>query len=426
MLTACGSDDNGGGDEPPVDQGSPEEGTLVVWGGVEPEQGPKALIDAFTEEYPDIEVEYVRYVNDEQGILKLDTALQGGVPIDVFFSYGVVDVVRRAEAGLALDLTELARDEEETKEFVQDEPISTLVDGKLFSIPTTHWPQFVVLNQDAIEDAGIDIPFDWTAEDYHQVAQELKKSGFETGAYHPPRLAPTSLGGDYLYKEGGEESNLDDPLFAEELELILAMEDDESIFTQERISAEQLGGYVQNYFLDGTFGMYIDGTSAFRYIQNLDEYPHDFRTTFRPYPNPKAGSTYVNPGGRGDDVQIAAKSEYASAAWTFVKFWLGDGADLLAPAGKVSPVQFDDPSEELMEGLFGPDRDTLFDIEAFEKTFFVPEPELAVRSILTAATEIDELKGQIEGEVRMRTKSVEDGIAEMKQQADDAITSALS
>ncbi|RIQ37795.1 extracellular solute-binding protein [Jiangella rhizosphaerae] len=427
LLAACGSGSGGGGNaSPPSDRGAADEGELVVWGGVAPESGPQELVDAFMAKYPGIKVEYVRYVNDEQGILKLDTALQGGVPIDVFFSYGTVDVVRRSQAGLAMDLTELAREDELAKAFVQDEPISTLVDGKLYSIPTTHFPNFVVINQDAMDAAGIEIPYDWTVDDYHRVAQEFKAAGFDVGAYNVPRHAAAGLGGDYLYKEGGTESNFDHPLFRQRLEDTLAMEDDGSIFTQERISAEGIGGYAQNYFLDGTFAMMLDGTIAIRYIKNLEEYPHDFRTTFRPYPAVVAGEPYFNPGVRGDDVQISSKSQYQSAAWTFVKFWMGEGAHFMTPSGKVSPAQYENPTEELYEGLFGPDADTLFDVEAFEKTFFAPEPPLSVRSITTAYTEISKIKEQIEGEIRLRTKSIDDGLAEMKQQADEAIAAALS
>lgn len=424
VLTACGPSEGGGGNgDTPEDLGSPEEGKLVVWGGVAPESGPQALVDAFVAKYPKIEVEYVRYVNDSEGILKLDTALQGGVPIDVYFSYGTVDVVRRSQAGLALDLTELAGDDDLAKAFVQDEPISTLVDGKLYSIPTTHFPNFVVINQDAMDAAGIEIPFDWTMEDYHQVGQEFKRAGFDVGAYNPPRHDAAGLGGDYFYKEGGQESNFDHPLFRERLEAILAMEDDGSIFTQERITAEGIGGYAQNYFLNGSFGMMLDGTIATRYIKNLEEYPHDFRVTFRPYPAVRAGEPYFNPGVRGDDVQISSKSSYQSAAWTFVKFWMNEGAPIIAESGKVSPAQFaaGPGNAELNAALFGPQGEELFDIEAFEQTFFAAEPPLSVRSITTAFTEIASIKDQIEGEIRLRDKSIDDGLTEMKTLADEAI-----
>ncbi|MBD3940191.1 extracellular solute-binding protein [Microbacterium sp. NEAU-LLC] len=428
LLPACGA---GGGDptagkssDSPVDKGTAEEGSLVVWGGVAPEMGPQALIDAFMEKYPDIDVEYVRFVNDAEGILKLDTALQGGVPIDVFFSYGTVDVVRRSEAGLAMDLTELASQDGDLKMFTEDPPISTLVDGKLYSIPTSMYPNYVAINEDAIEKAGIDVPFDWTMDDYHEVAQAFKDAGFEVGAYNAPKPFPATLGGDYLYKDGGEESNFDDPSYRDELELVLDMQEDGSIFTQERILAEGIGGYAQNYFLNGTFGMMIDGNNVIRYAKNLAEYPHDFRVTFRPYPAPSEGEPYFNPGVRGDDVQISAKTEYPAAAWTFVKYWMDEGADYMTTAGKVSPKQFEDPSPTMYENLFGPDAEELFDIEAFDKTFFTEEPPLSVRALTPAYTEISQLKSQIESEVRLGTKSVDDAIAELKQKADEAIDKA--
>lgn len=421
-LTACGPGNAGGGDEV-AQQGSAEEGTLVVWGGVAPEDGPQAVVDAFMEKYPDISVEYTRFVNNAEGILKLDTALQGGVPIDVFFSYGTVDVVRRSQAGLALDLTEMAREDDLASMFVQDEPISTLIDGKLYSIPTTHWPQFIVLNQDALEAAGIEVPYDWTADQYREIANEMTAAGFDSGAFAAPRLAPATLGGDYLYKEGAAESNFDDPIFRADLELILAMEDENSIFSQERISAEGIGGYRQNYFMDGSFAMYLDGTTAMRYIRNTEEYPHDFRTTFRPYPAPTAGASYYNPGVRGDDVQISSKSSYQAAAWAFVKFWMNEGAPLMAPSGKVSPYQFENPTDELFEKLFGPDPDELFDVDAFKETYFTDEPPLSVRSVTTAFTEVQEIKNEKEGLIRLGDLDLDEGLAQMKEEADAAIES---
>ncbi|MCS3843173.1 ABC transporter substrate-binding protein [Microbacterium sp. AK031] len=422
LLAACGPSERGS--TAPIDKGSEEEGKLVVWGGVAPEAGPQALVDAFMKKYPKIKVEYVRFVNDAEGILKLDSALQGGVPIDVFFSYGTVDIARRSAAGLAMDLTDLARKDSQLKSFVQSTPISTMVDGKLFSIPTSMYPNYVALNADALDKAKIEVPFDWTMDDYHDVAKALKRSGFDVGGYNAPKSFPATLGGDYLYKDGGKESNFDHPSYKDELELVLAMEDDGSIFTQERISAEGIGGYAQNYFLNGSFGMMIDGNNVIRYAKNLKEYPHDFRVTFRPYPAPEAGAAYFNPGVRGDDVQISAKTQYPGAAWTFVKFWMGEGADHMTTSGKVSPDQFANPSDTMYENLFGPDADKLFDIEAFGKTFFTEEPPMSVRAITTAYTEISTLKSQIEGEVRLRTKSVDDAIAELKQKADEAITKA--
>lgn len=88
FLAACGKGNSGSG------------GVLNVWGGVPPESGPDDLIEAFQKEHPDIKVVYTRYFNDDQGKLKLDTSLQGGVPIDVFFT----DPIWREYFDLALGM----------------------------------------------------------------------------------------------------------------------------------------------------------------------------------------------------------------------------------------------------------------------------------------------------------------------------------
>ncbi|MDX2971947.1 hypothetical protein PWY36_22400, partial [Kribbella solani] len=49
--------------------------------------GPGDVVKAFRAKFPRYDVEYTRFVNDERGNLKLDTALQGGVDIDVYFTY---------------------------------------------------------------------------------------------------------------------------------------------------------------------------------------------------------------------------------------------------------------------------------------------------------------------------------------------------
>ena len=59
--------------------------TLRVWGGVPEENGPAELIANFEAANPDIRVEYTRFVNDDSGNLRLDTALIAGRQVDVYF-----------------------------------------------------------------------------------------------------------------------------------------------------------------------------------------------------------------------------------------------------------------------------------------------------------------------------------------------------
>ncbi|MGN6674920.1 MAG: extracellular solute-binding protein, partial [Thermomicrobiales bacterium] len=79
--------------------------TIEFWFGEPPENGPQALADAFMKQYPGIKVNTTRYVNDDTGNTKLDTALQGGTPIDVYMSYGIPRLGQRIRAGVAEELT---------------------------------------------------------------------------------------------------------------------------------------------------------------------------------------------------------------------------------------------------------------------------------------------------------------------------------
>ena len=59
---------------------------LVIWGGVPIESGPQAVMDLFNQEFAskNISAEYVRYVNDDQGNIKLETTLLAGSDIDAY------------------------------------------------------------------------------------------------------------------------------------------------------------------------------------------------------------------------------------------------------------------------------------------------------------------------------------------------------
>src|SRR5699024_1239470 len=97
-LAGCG----GGG-------ASTDPSTLQVWSGLPPESGPQSLIDRFQEAHPDIPVRYTRYVNDDRGNLKVNTALQGGVDIYVCFTLGIANLAMRGGTDIAADTRDRVR-----------------------------------------------------------------------------------------------------------------------------------------------------------------------------------------------------------------------------------------------------------------------------------------------------------------------------
>lgn len=87
--------------------------TLHFWGGVQPEYGYDDLCANFNEEYKDkgLQVEYVRYVNDDNGNLQLETYLMGGGDVDLFIGYGGrTKMDKRVDSNLLLDMSGMLND----------------------------------------------------------------------------------------------------------------------------------------------------------------------------------------------------------------------------------------------------------------------------------------------------------------------------
>ena len=92
MMLVTGACSNGGSTASDTASGSPaspqassassqtsstpaKKVTLSFWGAIGEANGPKDVVDAWNKANPDIQVQYVRYVNDNAGNTKLDTAL---------------------------------------------------------------------------------------------------------------------------------------------------------------------------------------------------------------------------------------------------------------------------------------------------------------------------------------------------------------
>ncbi|WP_313180520.1 hypothetical protein [Lacrimispora sp.] len=59
-------------------QGGDEVVHLQFWGGIPEDQGPQDTVDAFNASHEKIQVEYIRYTNDDAGNTKLDMSLMAG------------------------------------------------------------------------------------------------------------------------------------------------------------------------------------------------------------------------------------------------------------------------------------------------------------------------------------------------------------
>lgn len=427
---APASEDGAGQETASADEekGNGEVVTLRMWGGVPPESGPQQACDDFNALYADkgIQIEYERFVNDDTGNLKLETNLLSGTGVDIYVTYGLSVLQKRAEGDMALDLTELMeRDGFDQKEYFGDMALAYYVDGKPYSVPTKLDQYGIVLNKTMFEEAGIDVPTEWTFDEFREIAKQLTHGEGQDKVYGMfwnsqqdltylfTYLTAQTNGGDPMYLSETESAFMD-PVVLKSVELINNMMNvDGSSPTHTDSVTQQLS--QEGMFLTGKSAMTI-GPWMIRSIKDLENYPHDFETAFAPYPVVEAGQRNYTQGGYGDLISINPKSEYIDEAWEFVKWYALEGMLPVAEGGRVPAANTYDAqtvTDAFLKGAEG-----IIDAETTRNILIAPADNYAVPSITAHGPEISQVVKEELEKIFIGEKTVEEGMADAKERAD--------
>ncbi|SFB61762.1 multiple sugar transport system substrate-binding protein [Cohnella sp. OV330] len=391
-MAGCGNNDNGGNASPEASGKSeasssasagskPSGGTvkLKMWGGVPPESGPQEVMDNWNKAHPDIQIEYVRYVNDDEGNLKLDTAMMTGQDVDLYVNYTLSQTAKRVESGFAADLSQYT--DYNIDEKMGADAAGWKIDGKFYGMPTTKSSYFVALNKDALDAAGLAVPKDWTWDEMREYAKKLKKGdgyGFiqNTEPYVDPIDAVLSQDG---YTKADGTSNLDHPLVRKWLESLNGMMKDDKTTPP---LGEQLTSKmpVEQMFLSGEVPMLNIGAWLLRSSNNFTDYPRDFKIAFAPVPRLQdEAEGFMTRGGIGDYISINAKSKNQAAAWEFLK-WYADGGMAPMAAGGRLPASKDADQDAALASMLGDKADT-YDKDSLMYVVFDNKTPTFVRSV---------------------------------------------
>jgi len=341
---------------------------LKFWGGVPEEWGPVEAIENWNKENPDIQVEYVRFVNDDAGNVKLDTALMTGQDVDLYGTYNFARFQSRAQSGLSVDLSEF--DDYNIDEKMGPNAADWKVDGKYYAMPTKRDLHFVWLNKDALDEVGLSVPYDWTWSDMQEYAKKLsgvKEWGIVQDLATWDFVLDSPIVEEGLVAADGT-SNLDNQDTRKILETTYNMmyEDKSRPMYGEQMASKMR---VEDEFLKGNAGMFYAGEWIFRFANNLKDYPRDFKIAIAPIPKVVADQPnhYVF-GGLGDAIAINPKSKNVEAAWKFLK-WYADGGMLpLAKGGRLpasSAVSTEESMKLLLDGV-----EDLYDMDSINKVMF--------------------------------------------------------
>lgn len=420
--------------------------TLRFWGALQPEYGYDQIEKDFNEQFKDqgIQVEYVRYVNDVDGNMQLETYLMSGGEIDVFIGYKDIGTVKtRADANLMLDMTEYfaARGFDPVAAVGAGSVSNFMVDDRYYAVPTRYEnPSWMLVNVDMLTAAGLEVPYDgWTFEQFREYAKALthgdgldKVYGMFWGGTALRGAFRTLLGtvlDEYsVYKDDAcTETNFDDPVFAKTLQLMVdttLTDGTAPSFADETAASLSFA----NTFLEGKAAMTM-GISQVRLVKDLANYPHDFTTALVPFPVPDESylqtsglHQYFN--GAGDTISVAASTEYPEEAVDFAIWYITGGMTPLAGINRI-PLYTEIETDEVIAALNS--IPGVLDEQSVTKYVTIDQSNVSVVGDRPywAKAQIDTvLAEEVEAAMNGR-KDVATALADMKTRADALIQEAM-
>lgn len=346
LLSGCGS--NGGGSDAPQNQangsaetkantadnsGSSESGNgetlhLTFYYPVNVGGSTAQLIENmckdFNAENPNIEVEPVYTGNYDDTVTKLQTAVQGGTPPEVFVSLATQRFTM-ASTGMAMPLDDLIAADADGKEYIEDFlpgfMEDSYVDGKIYSIPFQRSTMVMFYNKDAFREVGLDPekpPTTWeelveygqklTNENRYGVGLPLN-SGSAQWAFTGYCLQ-NSENGENLMTEDGKQVMFDTPGNIEALQFWLDLQNKYKIMAPGIVQWTDL----PTQFLAGEVAMIYHTTGNMANISQNAEF--DFGTCFLPGHKRQAAPT----GGGNFYISSGLSEERVQAAWKFIRF----------------------------------------------------------------------------------------------------------
>lgn len=288
-----------------------------------------ALIDQicadFSAQNPDIVIEPVYTGNYDDTVTKIQTAIQGGTPPDVFISLATQRFTMES-TGMAMPLNDLiAADGEEGQKYLNDFlegfMLDSYVGDKIMSIPFQRSTMILYYNKDAFREVGLDPekpPENWdqlveyalklTNDKRYGVGLALN-SGSAQWAFTGFALQ-NSVDGRNLMSDDGKQVYFDTPENVEALQFWLDLQNKYKVMAPGIVQWTDL----PTQFINGEVAMIYHTTGNMSNISNNAKF--DFGASFLP-----AGKRIGAPTGGGNFyISSGISEERQQAAWKFIKY----------------------------------------------------------------------------------------------------------
>jgi multiple sugar transport system substrate-binding protein len=334
-------------------------------------------------------------------------------------------MTKRQEAGMTEPLDDLiAQAGFDVDGIIGAENIKKFPDGKYYYLPANKNIGAVLINMTALEAAGEKIPASWTWEEFAALATKLNK-GEMKGTVLDPALATfgdlmvqTAKAKDSYIAEDGT-SNFDSPALRKGMELQKSLEDQGIMMKYSEAVAGKIT--VQNELLTGKAAMAASQIYIIRYIKDVQNFPHDFKIGFAPYPQFTAGGN-VNPGGgMGDYMSINKNSKNKEAVMKFMSWYLQEGNMGMTPGGRI-PSNKKADAAQIASILIGEDKN-LIDEESL-KTMLAGSYTFPTSYDVPVPTELKAVYREELEKYLLGAQAIDKAVETMKSRGDSTIQGA--
>ncbi len=311
----------------------------AFWGNPDAIGVEQDIIDQFEATHPNIKIEpIVSGYNDYHS--KLMTMIAGGMAPDVmridsynfsdFMALGAIQSLDDyiESTNLDLDIYPVAAIREAT------------IDGKVYALPWGTAPLYMLLNLNAFEKAGIELPsMDWTVDDFIKIVKEFKDSGADCYGYSSEMNITYLL--SYIWANGGslftEDKNtftLDQPEAYEAIQTIADLYQD-GYLPKDTLSVD--AETLTRWFTNGSLAMRPGSAGDLLSTQNVEGSKVEAWTM----PGGMIKNTTVY---KSNEICMSKDSKVKDATWEFMKYLRGnEGEKLYIAARRIPPMLLNDP-----------------------------------------------------------------------------------
>ncbi|WP_342421601.1 extracellular solute-binding protein [Paenibacillus sp. FSL E2-0178] len=333
LISGCGGAKSEEGATPGTGEGTNERVTIKLsnWYAKKMDNWD-VVIAEFEKTHPNIKVEFASAEdnNSNEFYKKLDLAVAGGDDLDIIMFSNMTYLSQRAGLGMIEPLDEyLATDGiNYTDEYTSD----TRIDGKVYGLPGKSSQGLVIINENHLKEAGLELPKDWTWDQYMEYAKAMTtKEGDKTryGTYFHSWIQYGYLVQNFgqsvnanLTTDDGKKANIDNPFMRKSLELRLQGEAEGSATPYSEVVSQKLN-YRPQYFNQDT-SMLVTGSFLIPETGGTETIPASFKTVFAPLPKLNAEDP-ISANVSGDVLSLYSKSKHKDEAYTFIRWFSTEG-----------------------------------------------------------------------------------------------------